>query len=93
MVNVALIVKTMRLGKRVDNKIRPLLITINSLEDVSNVLRNYRTKNNIYVNRDLTVRQRNLAYTVRSEFKRRKDGGENDIKLKYTNGMPKIVKN
>ena len=43
------------------------------------------------MNRDLTARQRNIAYLVREEFRSRKENGEGNIKLKYTNGVPKIV--
>lgn len=85
--------KSQRLGKSDPAKTRPLLITLNSTDEVANILRHCRTKDRIYVNRDLTVRQRNIAYAVRSEFKHRKEQGEDDVKLKYTNGMPRIVKN
>ena len=85
--------KCIRLGKKNDiSKIRPLLVRFNTADDVLSVLKSYRTQNNIYVNRDLTVCQRNLAYNVRKEFRRRKDNGENEIKLRYFNGLPKIVK-
>ncbi|WP_165351421.1 hypothetical protein, partial [Enterobacter cloacae complex sp. 2DZ2F20B] len=42
--------------------------------------------------RDLTIKQRNYTYNIRKEFRSRKTKGENDIVLKYSNGMPNIVK-
>ncbi|KAJ3666174.1 hypothetical protein Zmor_001627 [Zophobas morio] len=87
------IVKCVRLKRKNDNDtVNPLLVRLNSSDDVLKVLKSYRTRDNIYVNRDLTVRQRNMAYLIRKEFGGRKEGGEVDIKLKYINGMPKIVK-
>ncbi|KAJ3654440.1 hypothetical protein Zmor_005034 [Zophobas morio] len=83
--------KCFRLGKKVENKRRPLLINFKSSTVVLSILRNYKAANNIYMNRDLTARQRNIAYLVREEFRSRKENGEGNIKLKYTNGVPKIV--
>ncbi|KAJ3658392.1 hypothetical protein Zmor_010132 [Zophobas morio] len=83
--------KCVRLGKAVAGKIRPLLLRLKAPEDVIRVLKMYRPRNNVYVNRDLTVRQRNIAYNIRKEFKIRKEAGEQNIKMKYTNGIPKII--
>ncbi|KAJ3660168.1 hypothetical protein Zmor_004636 [Zophobas morio] len=83
--------KLRRIGSKNTRRIRPLLMTVSSSADVINILRNYRTKNNVYINRDLTVKQRNLSFAVRKDFKQRCDNGEKDIKLKYFNGIPKIV--
>ena len=55
------------------------------------VVKAYQRKGNLYLNRDLTPRQQNISYLVRSEFKQRKQSGENDIVLKYENGIPKII--
>ena len=86
------IVKCSRLGK--PNKDCPRLIKLQlpSADQVLQVLKSYKVENNIYLNRDLTIKQRNYTYNIRKEFRSRKAKGENDIVLKYSNGMPKIVK-
>ncbi|KAJ3640311.1 hypothetical protein Zmor_003620 [Zophobas morio] len=86
------IVKCSRLGK--PNKDRPRLIKLQlpSADQVLQVLKSYKVENNIYLNQDLTIKQRNYTYNNRTEFRSRKAKGENDIVLKYSNGMPKIVK-
>ena len=90
-INETSISKCVRLGKDA-SKIRPLLLRLRTPVDVFKVLKMYRTRNNVYINRDLTVRQRNFAFNIRKEFKNRKEAGELDIKIKYTNGIPKIIK-
>lgn len=79
-----------RLGKKSHDNIRPLLVSLTSPSDAVTILKTYKTRDRIYINRDLTVQQRNQAYITRNEFKNRKEKGEN-VKLKYINGMPKIV--
>lgn len=51
-----------------------------------------RSTNGIYINRDLTRIQQSKAYATRQKFKGRVNNGEKDIRLKYHNGIPKIVK-
>jgi hypothetical protein len=84
------IVNCYRIGKNTGNRPRLFLMKFNSYSTLINVLKRYKVKDNIYVNHDLTARQRNKAYLVRQECRERRSKGEN-IKLKYTNGIPNIV--
>ena len=85
-------IKCNRLGKASENRPRPIKLQFASSGQVLQILRSYRVEYNIYLNRDLTIKQRNHAYNVRKEFRTRKTNGEEDIILKYTDGVPKIVK-
>ena len=40
---------------------------------------------------DRTPRQLEYFKMIREEFNRRKNAGENNIKIKYVNGIPKIT--
>lgn len=82
-----------RLGKFDKDRIRPLRIVFSTHQQAVDTLRAYRFKGNLYLNRDLTPRQQNYSYLIRSEFKKRKEQGETDIILKYRNGIPTIIKN
>ena len=84
------VVSCYRIGKMIENKPRFFFIKFKSIIPSLDVLKKCRPVNNIYVNRDLTERQRNVAYIVRQEFRRRKDT-EANIKLRYSDGMPRIV--
>ena len=66
-------------------------ITLGSADQVQFILRKYKTTNNVYINRDLTVKQQDLCYRIRKEFKGRLSKGEANIKLRYINGVPKII--
>ena len=80
-----------RLGKFENGRNRPVKITLGSADQVQFILRKYKTTNNVYINRDLTVKQQDLCYRIRKEFKGRLSKGESNIKLRYINGVPKIV--
>ena len=86
------ILSCIRLGKYNADKIRPLKIIFGNFPQALGAVKSYKFTNNLYLNRDLTPRQQNLSYLVRSEYKHRKQQGEVDIVLKYYNGIPKIVK-
>ncbi|KAJ3650193.1 hypothetical protein Zmor_021895 [Zophobas morio] len=84
------ILKTVRIGK-ISNKPRLIKVTLSSSVIVREIVTKYRTRNGIYVNRDLTKMQQDVAYKTRKEFKERVNKGEKNISLKYYNGVPKIV--
>lgn len=86
------IVSCSRLGKFTDGKDRPLRITFACPQQATAVLKKYKRIRDLYLNRDLTRLQQNESFSVRSEFRDRKQKGEDDIVLKYSNGIPKIVK-
>ena len=81
-----------RLGKYNNEKIRPLRISFENPQYATETLRKYIRKEKLYLNRDLTRRQQNQCYMIRTEFKNRREQGEDDIILKYSNGIPKIQK-
>jgi hypothetical protein len=85
------IVQCVRLGKASNTRKRPLKVTFTSIIHARNVVFKIRTTNGIYINKDLTRYQQNMAYNTRLEFKTRVNSGETNIKLKYFNGIPKIV--
>ena len=60
-----------RLGKTTAGQSRPLQIKLPSADDVSAVSKSYRRQNNVSLNRDLTLRQRNQCYTIRKEYRNR----------------------
>lgn len=81
-----------RLGKFNNEKTRPLRISFASPQQAFDVLKRYKRVRNLYLNRDLTKFQQNESFTIRSEYRARVQKGENDIILRYSNGMPRIVK-
>ena len=85
------VLSCLRMGKYNSDKLRPLKMTFANAQQALDVLKSYKRKDNFYLNRDLTPRQQNSSYLIRSEFKRRKQQGEHDIQLRYYNGMPKII--
>lgn len=88
----ARIVNCIRLGKFSDSKLRPVKIVLETADQAQSILRTYRRKENFYLHKDLTVRQQHASYLTRTEYKTRQQQGENDIVLKYVNGLPKIIK-
>lgn len=86
-----------RLGKKLQGKSRPLKVTFGNMSNVQKLLRNcYKLQHSnefrtIRISKDLTVMQRSHAYKIRQEYKDRISKGETNIKLKYFNGLPKIV--
>ena len=82
--------KVVRIGK-VSRKPRILKVTLITPMLAQDIVSKYRAKNGVYINRDLTRMQQNLAYNVRKEYKSRIANGENNIMLKYYKGIPKII--
>lgn len=80
-----------RLGKPNPNRIRPIKLCFASKEIVNKILKTYKPKNRVYLNRDLTPRQRNVNHRIRQEYHRRIEQGENGLKLKYRNGVLTII--
>ena len=77
--------KAYRAGKKLDNRPRTLIVTMENeaskwdLLKAGNGLRESRddVARNVYINRDLTQREREQAKQVRDECRRRRDAGEN----------------
>nr|CAI5841176.1 unnamed protein product [Callosobruchus analis] len=90
-----------RIGKydpsRPATKPRPIKVSLPSAEQVlelikkSPALKNSEEFKNISVSYDRTPRQMQLYKEVRKQLDDRKNGGESNIRIKYVNGIPKIV--
>lgn len=83
-----------KIGKPNRNGHKALKVVLNSVADVNLVLRNRAKAVNtkkIFIEADLTPKQRSSLNEVRSELKRRKENGEENLSLKYVDGIPRIV--
>lgn len=88
-----------RLGKfeTRDAKIRPIKIKLASESTVTKILRNSRNLKSsdrwrqIYVFHDRTPMQLEIHRNARDELKRRLDGGESELSIKYKGGIPTII--
>lgn len=88
--------KAFRLGRSQTNKFRPLKVQLSSREDVFSILKNkakLRELNiNVIISTDQTKMQQDYYRKIKSELDGRKDNGEENIYIKYINGIPTIVK-
>ena len=90
-------IKPIRLGRFAVDKSRPIKIRLDNDNDVfkvirhCNTLKNSRYRNKVFISMDRTPRQLEYFKMIREEFNRRKNAGENNIKIKYVNGIPKIT--
>ena len=79
------ITKSLRLGKKHENKNRPLLIGLENQQNVVNItsraayLRHHDKYENIYIAPDMTKYQRSKHKQLVDELKRRKSNGENNL--------------
>lgn len=87
--------KIIRLGKYDPNKQRPIKIVFPSKEEARKMLVN---KNKLpkesgkYIKYDLTSMQRTYLKNLLEEMQQRTEKGEANLKIKYMNGTPKIIK-
>lgn len=74
-----------RLGKRTENKSRPLLVRLQDSQARKYILKNAKSLRNsssyknVYVSPDLTPKERKLNKQLYQELKYRKDHGEKDL--------------
>lgn len=88
-----------RLGKfnRVPGTPRPVKVVLNNSDEVYGLIKKFSTskENNrhgdISLSFDRTPRQVELYKKLKLELEDRKNSGENGLKIKYSNGTPKIV--
>lgn len=92
--------KPIRLGKydpTKQDRRRPIKITLSSEEDVVSVLRASKSLKttdpwkNIFISRDRTKMQNELYKSVRNELHERLSNGEQNLIIKYKDGIPNIV--
>ena len=82
------ITKSMRLGKKSEDKIRPLLICLDSQQNVvyiisyASYLRCHEEYNNVYIAPDMTKYQRHKHKQLVDELKRRRSNGENNLVIR-----------
>ncbi|KAJ3650319.1 hypothetical protein Zmor_022014 [Zophobas morio] len=88
-----------RLGRYNKNnaRSRPIKICLNSRNDVLDVIKNAKCLkdnpnfSNITLSFDRTKKQIDFYKQVKLELKDRLNNGEKDLKIRYVNGIPKIV--
>ena len=85
-----LISNPIRLGQFTDKKSRLLKINVGSVENKLHILKNANRlnegiaiKNKIYINADLTIKERKQQKVLRDELKLRIDTGEIDLRINY----------
>lgn len=87
-------ISTFRLGKPENNKLRPIKVVLPDKKIAKDILRQRNKLNvgGVYIKGDLTVMQRSYLRDVLAELKRRTEAGEANLKIRYYNSIPKIVK-
>lgn len=85
-------IKSIRLGKYLPGKNRPLKIIFDNNETPKLVLRNkskFPTHLKIYS--DQTPSQNQYLQSIKEELRKRSESGEKDLTIKYIKGTPRIV--
>lgn len=86
--------KVIRIGQVKKDSKRPIKIILKERNQVSLILRNkhkLKGKMNCVIDTDKTNLERSVCKKVHVEFKKRLEDGENNIKIRYIKGMPKIL--
>lgn len=94
-VSVTKEIRVRRLGRYDQQKVRPIKVTFPTKAEALNVLKRRRRLNSeekIYIKGDQTVSQRNYLKAVIAELETRTSNGEKNLKIRYVNSVPKIVK-
>lgn len=86
--------KIFRIGKYIENKSRPIKVCFDFQDPVKRILRN---KHNFKINgtrvySDQTPYQQNFMANLKKELQQRQDNGEENLRIKYIKGIPKIIK-
>lgn len=86
--------KVIRLGKLNQSKPRPIKVFMVNTSNAQECIKRKRMlkDTNIKISADLTTSQREYRKKLYTELNERKGQGENDIIIRYANGVPKIVK-
>lgn len=94
-------IKTLRVGRSVKDKVRPLKLVLKSSDEAKQFLRNFSKDEvgkadpslmGISVSSDKTLKERQFLNKLREELGSRVDKGERDLTIKYLSGVPSIVK-
>lgn len=88
-------IKSMRLGKYITGKDRPLKICFAN-RDTPRLLLQKRSKlpenTNIKIYSDQTIAQKQYLQSVREELRKRLENGEDNLVIKYNKGIPFVTK-
>lgn len=86
-------IKTMRLGKYVSGKNRPIKVLFNSVEIPKEIFRNKSklSKKDIKIFSDQTPAQQSHMIELKNQLSKRQENGETDLTIKFIKGQPKIV--
>lgn len=93
------IVNVTRLGRLIANKTRPIKLSLRNQCDVNSFISSFLTTKrkspssvkNISVVKDRSQTERRLIKDVYTDYHNRVNSGEQNIKVLYVNGLPKIV--
>lgn len=94
-------IKFFRLGSRKADKERPIKLVFSNELDMSQIIGNFSAENlssdfpnlkNVKLSRDRSPLELAGLKQLRIELDTRKQAGEEDLTIKYRNGVPKIVK-
>lgn len=86
-----------RIGKSISNKARPLKVTLEKTDQVTDVLRKAKeikialNMGNISLSADRTPRQVEYYRQVKKSLDDRINNGETNLRIRYIAGLPKIV--
>lgn len=88
-------IKVFRVGKSHNNKPAPVKVILASRNDVLNILKNKKilkeTNDKRTISTDQTKMQQEYLKKVKTELNNRKQNGEENIYIKYVNGIPTIA--
>lgn len=88
-------IKFHRVGKFTEGKARPIKVIFPTISDAQRILKNKNklpNTNTWYIKYDQTAMERAYLSQVLAELEDRKKNGENNLKIKYINSVPKITK-
>nr|CAH7742011.1 unnamed protein product [Callosobruchus chinensis] len=89
------IVKATRFGKKNRNGHQAIKVVLSNQNDARKILtakKDVLKSRKIFVSFDMTLRQRSHMDKLKRELTLRRENGETDISIKYSGGVPKIVK-
>lgn len=86
-------ISVVRLGKEEENRTRPIKVSLRYPNEANLIIQNNRLlKNGVRVKHDLTFAQRQQLRSLWNEVEERHAEGEDDLTVKFFNGLPKITK-
>lgn len=85
-------IRTYRIGKKRDDKPRPVCVVLSSPDDVVNILkRKSEYTGAVKFSQDRTPLERKYLDNLRSDLKKLHDKGDTNKTIRYRNGIPSIV--